>query len=418
MHDDQQPPYDDHTSDDLPPQDSDNENHNAGDGNAGDGNADNAPSDIFLAMMRRAASRNTDAPNDTSSTRNPTPSASGQNRPRMPQFIEAPADMSADMPQTPSAPASSPAPNSRYSHRMPIYEVPDDVTAVDAQQIQDARLEAQRIQRVKRRRAKRRRQQVSFLGGFFRTVFITLVAAGLVGTIFTWFTEPDFLNRDVVSGLAIAEATQIATAQPSPMPTPNWLRRIGIVAGHRGPENDPGAVCPDGLTEAEINFNVAALVVRELRARGYSVDLLDEFDPRLDAYQAAALLSIHANTCQDFGEFVSGYLVAKAASRPEGGEDTRLAECVGYHYGRATQLQRRFTLTLDMTDYHNFREINTRTPAAILELGFMKDDRDLLTNQQPLLAQGIVEGLLCYLAPDENNQVPPDVLATQQAGLP
>lgn len=300
---------------------------------------------------------------------------------------------------------------SGFSHQTPVppYDglVNEDANADDGDASPiDERKEAQRVQRIHRRREKRRRQQVSFFGGFLRTFFITLVSAGLVGTIFIWFTEPDFLNRDVVTGLVIAEATQIATLQPSPMPTPNWLRRIGIVSGHRGPENDPGAVCPDGLTEAEINFAVASLVVRELRSRGYSVDLLDEFDPRLDNYQAAALLSIHANTCQDFGEFVSGFLVAKAASRPEGGEDTVLAECIGYHYGRMTQLERRFNLTLDMTEYHTFREIHPRTPAAIIELGFMKDDRDILTNQQPLLAQALVEGLLCYIAPSPENQIP------------
>jgi N-acetylmuramoyl-L-alanine amidase len=182
-------------------------------------------------------------------------------------------------------------------------------------------------------------------------------------------------------------------------PTPNWLKRIGIVSGHRGPQNDPGAVCPDGLTEAEINFNVASAVVRKLRSMGFTSDLLDEFDARLDNYQAAAMVSIHANTCKDFGERVSGYIVAKAAARPEGGLDTLLAECVAEHYGKAVPIERRFSLTRDMTDYHSFREINPLTPAAIIELGFMKDDREILTTKTEQMAQGIVDGLLCFLQP-------------------
>jgi N-acetylmuramoyl-L-alanine amidase len=136
-----------------------------------------------------------------------------------------------------------------------------------------------------------------------------------------------------------------------------------------------------------------------LRGRGYSVELLDEFDPRLNDYQAAALVSIHANTCQDWGDRVSGYLVAKASARPEGGEDVRLAECIAQYYGQASGLDRRTTLTEDMTNYHTFREIHPLTPAAIIELGFMLADRSLLTDQSEELADGITDGILCFLEP-------------------
>ena len=285
--------------------------------------------------------------------------------------------------------------------RVPVYTPqPEQAAPVDDN---DARLKAERIQRVKRRKERAHRRRIGIAGGFVHTTFIVLIAAGLAATIFTWFTSPDFLTPDVVTGLVVAETAAPVASAPTAMPTPNWLRRIGIVSGHRGSiPPDPGAVCPDGLTEAEINFNVAQYVVRNLRARGYSVDLLDEFDPRLDNYQAAALVSIHANTCQDFGEFVSGFLVAKAAARPEGGLDQLLAECVAEHYRIHSNLERRFTLTLDMTDYHTFREIHPLTPAAIVELGFMKDDRQLLVEQPEALALGITQGILCYLEPSSN----------------
>ncbi len=262
-------------------------------------------------------------------------------------------------------------------------------------------LTAQRIRRIQRRRERRRHRTVGTIGGFIRTLLVCILAAGLASTIFTYFTDPSFIGERVVQSLQIADATSQATLQPTSLPsTPNWLKVIGVVSGHRGPQNDPGAVCPDGLTEAEINFNVAQRVVSRLRQLGYDAELLDEFDPRLDNYQAAALVSIHANTCQDFGEYVSGYLVAKAAARPEGGLDSVLAECIAGYYERATQLQRRFSLTVDMTNYHTFREIHPLTPAAIIELGFMKDDRELLTNQPDLLAQGVTEGILCFLQPE------------------
>lgn len=266
---------------------------------------------------------------------------------------------------------------------------------------------------VKRRSTARRRgaATLGFMGGFVRTVVIVLVAAGLTATIFTWFTPNEFINQDVRSELGAAIATSAATSIPTVQPTPNWARRIGVVAGHRGPENDPGAVCPDGLTEAEINFNVAQLVVGNLRALGYTVDLLDEFDTRLDGYQAAVIVSIHSNTCRDFGEVVSGYLIAGPSARVTvRDEDRRLVECVSENYAVASGMTRREGVTEDMTDYHSFREIDATTPAAILELGFMLADRVMLTEHQDSLAQGITNGVLCFLEPG-----PPSYFASTPA---
>ena len=55
------------------------------------------------------------------------------------------------------------------------------------------------------------------------------------------------------------------------------------------------------------------------------------------------------------------------------------------------------TITENMTEYHAFRRIDPQTPAAILELGFLGGDNDLLANQQALLAKGVADGLLCFL---------------------
>ncbi len=283
-----------------------------------------------------------------------------------------------------------------------------------SQHYEDA-LEAQRVQRVKRRKTRARRRTVGVFGGLFRSLFVALAAAGLLATIFTFYTPSNLISSDVRQGLSVAIATSaVSASQPTALPTPNWLRRIGIVSGHRGPENDPGAVCPDGLTEAEINFNVAQLVVRNLRGRGYTVDLLDEFDPRLDGYQAAVLVSIHANTCQVWpDEVVSGYLIAAAAARVTArGNDQTLVDCVARHYGTASGLQRREGVTGDMTDYHTFREIHPLTPAAILELGFMLADRTVLTSQPDVLARGITDGVLCFMEPG----APPTQAAVADAG--
>lgn len=413
------------------------------------GNDDYSASAIFLAMMRQAAERRQqpaekaaeakpaadettdtpDIPTDDDAAEEVSPDVVAQPVEDAPE-TEA-ADIVDDTPPSPpeSEPEqAAPPPPDRDKRVVPEASIPaaeaprrtaepprqaaPPAPAAPAEQSEeeirrarhDAALKEQRIRRVRRRRQQRMRRNVGILGGFFRTVLITLAAAGLASTIFTWFTSPEFFQKEVVTGLQAAQIARNITPTPEPtmQPTPNYLRRIGIVSGHRGPENDPGAVCPDGLTEAEINFNVAQLTVRKLRDQGYSVDLLDEFDARLDNYRVSALVSIHANTCEDFGEYVSGFLVARAASKPAGGLDDLLADCIALHYGTATGLEQRFTLTRDMTDYHSFREIHPLTPAAIIELGFMKDDRKLLTTQQDQLAEAIAAGVRCFLEPDQN----------------
>jgi N-acetylmuramoyl-L-alanine amidase len=50
-----------------------------------------------------------------------------------------------------------------------------------------------------------------------------------------------------------------------------------------------------------------------------------------------------------------------------------------------------------MTRYHTFYEVDGYTPAAIIETGFMREDRDVLTERPDLVAQGIVDGILCFL---------------------
>jgi N-acetylmuramoyl-L-alanine amidase len=267
-----------------------------------------------------------------------------------------------------------------------------------------AALENERIRRVKKRQNVRQQRRVGVLGGVIRALLVVTFAAGLMATILSWFTSPDFLRPEMRRNLSAALFSDRPTVVPTVAPTPNWARTVGIVSGHRGPGQfasyDPGAVCDDGLRENDINFAVASQVVLALRQRGYSVLLLDEFDPRLNDFQAAALVSIHSNDCRDYGEIVSGFLVAKAAAKPAGGPDDQLAECIGTVYAPVTGLNRRFGTTIHMTDYHTFREIHPLTPAAILELGFMRADRDKLENQQNILAQGITEGILCFLEPD------------------
>jgi N-acetylmuramoyl-L-alanine amidase len=181
------------------------------------------------------------------------------------------------------------------------------------------------------------------------------------------------------------------TLSPTPKP-----KRVGILAGHYGPENDPGAVCPDGLREVDINLAVAQRVVSILQDRGYEVDLLEEYDDRLNGYQAEAFLSIHADAC-DIPE-ASGFKVARVSFSAIPEIEDVLVECLYREYQRITGLPRHdYSITPDMHGYHAFLRIDPQTPGAIIEMGFMAADRDMLVNRPDTLAAGIVAGLLCFL---------------------
>jgi N-acetylmuramoyl-L-alanine amidase len=59
-----------------------------------------------------------------------------------------------------------------------------------------------------------------------------------------------------------------------------------------------------------------------------------------------------------------------------------------------------------MTYYHAFSEVNTETPAVIIEVGFLNLDQQILTQQPDLISDGIVNGLLCYI---RNESIVPTV---------
>lgn len=176
-----------------------------------------------------------------------------------------------------------------------------------------------------------------------------------------------------------------------------WNKQVAIISGHAG--NDSGAICEDAdgsptIEEADVNAAVARLTAERLRKAGADVEILDEYDPRLKGLRADVLLSIHSDSCID----ASGYKSSRYVDSKIPLDADRLVNCVNMSYATVTGLSENVdTITEDMTSYHAFRRIDPQTPAAILELGFLGGDNDLLANQQPLLAQGVADGLLCFL---------------------
>jgi N-acetylmuramoyl-L-alanine amidase len=201
--------------------------------------------------------------------------------------------------------------------------------------------------------------------------------------------------------------TSAPTATPGPTATSGpYVPRIGVVAGHwwldeTGKQSlDVGAVCDEGtsqeLTEMEINLDVAQRIFHELVKAGYDADLLQEWDERLAYYHADVLISVHADACL-YPE-ASGFKVARVADSHVPEIEDQLVDCLVERYGARTGLAfHEGSITADMARYHTFYEIDPNTPGAIIEIGFMLADRWLLTQRADLVAQGIIDGILCFL---------------------
>jgi N-acetylmuramoyl-L-alanine amidase len=235
-----------------------------------------------------------------------------------------------------------------------------------------------------------------FKGALFQLEVVIGVAA-VLATLFTAWTPGQFMEAPAPQGTTLVDAPLAnSTQSASSAPTQPASNLVGLVAGHW--KNDSGAVCPDGLREVDVNLNIASMVQKILVDSGYTVDLLHEFDPRLDGYNAAALVSIHADSCDFINNEATGFKVATAFAAHNPEFSTRLTACLRNRYAAATHLPVHSTsVTPDMTLYHAFDEIGDKTPAVIIETGFLNLDRELLTRHPELVAQGIADGILCYL---------------------
>jgi len=236
----------------------------------------------------------------------------------------------------------------------------------------------------------------SLVSQTLRIIQAVSIVAIVLATLFTAWTDPGLLPGNIGKNFTIKQIAQVT--QPAIIlgtPTPRTKPLIGIVAGHSG--HDSGAVCSDGLTEVSINQQIAAYVQKLLVDKNIDVDVLHEFDDRLKGYQALALISIHADSCDYINDQATGFKVAAALSNPHPERAARLTACMRSRYSKATGLPLHNSVTADMTSYHAFDEINNETTAMIIEVGFMNLDRQLLTQKPEVIAQGIADGILCFI---------------------
>ena len=245
--------------------------------------------------------------------------------------------------------------------------------------------------------------------GWLVGLFVSILALGLAYAGWLSLGAPGLVAAPTPTPAGRIAATEPPTSTSSPIWTPRSAHtpqvsatpsptvrpfKVGIVAGHW--QSDVGAMCDDGLTEVSINLDVGSRVVAILQYQGYEAELLPEYAEELNGYVADAFVSIHADACNV--PSATGFKVAHVAASAIPGIEDRLVACLIKEYGRTTGLPfHKNSITYDMTAYHAFGEIDPQTPGAIIELGFMGADRELLTENSYKVAQGVARGIICFL---------------------
>ena len=239
------------------------------------------------------------------------------------------------------------------------------------------------------REAKPSRPEYTVLNGIQTVLSIALVMATLLTL---WNPRKVFKTTDLAE-LVEVSATESAIEEVAKEES----KPIGILAGH-WQDQAPGEVCADGTIESDVNYDIASRVAQKLEKLGYRVDLFPEFDMNLLNYEGAVLIAIYSGSCSDDPKPASGFKVGASLNISNPDLIDQLATCMSREYQNATNLP--FTYEIieeENAAYHIFRDINSSTPAVLLEMGSLNTDRRVLVNQADHTAEGIVAGIQCFL---------------------
>jgi N-acetylmuramoyl-L-alanine amidase len=224
--------------------------------------------------------------------------------------------------------------------------------------------------------------------------FQTIIGIAIVmATLLTLWNPRKLLSTPNLNALLQAELSQ---AQQSTSQVEDTGNHIGILAGHW--QDNPGEVCSDGLIEADINQAISTRVSQNLTDLGYKVDIFPEYDMALLNYRSAAFVAIYSGSCNESPLPPSGFKIATSLTAQNPDKVNQLAVCLGEQYQKATKLPFTYeVLNPDNPSYHVFRDINSDSPAVLIEIGSLKTDRNLIVSHSDTVSNGIAAGILCYL---------------------
>jgi len=197
---------------------------------------------------------------------------------------------------------------------------------------------------------------------------------------------------------------------PIPKVLPTGPRRVGIQVGHWKTDEAPSelrSLVPqtgaawEGVTELDVNLDVAQRLAVILNAKGIAVDILPVTVPV--GYIADAVIALHADS-DGVGE-LSGFKMAHNARR--GPFETALLNDVKDAYAAATHLDYDSGhVSRNMLGYYPYNwsryqhAVSPYTPGVIIEMGYISndDDRTLMLDHPDVLANGIANGIMQFLS--------------------
>lgn len=239
-------------------------------------------------------------------------------------------------------------------------------------------------------------------------ILATTFAAALPAPAAQSIEPPDIAAFQVPATLT---PTPIPTATPFPTPTPRpegTPPRVGIQVGHLRSNELPDELArlrtssgafAGGISEVQVNEDVANRVAALLRARGIVVDVLPATVP--PGYDADAFVALHADGSPSTRS--RGFKLATPWRTSQAGAD--LMEALRLEYGAATRLLEDGAITVNMRGYYAFawtrhtHAITRTTPAVILEMGFLTNptDREFMTRRADVVVAGVANGIIRYL---------------------
>ena len=227
-----------------------------------------------------------------------------------------------------------------------------------------------------------------------RVLQTVILVAAVLATLFTLWNPYKLFSEQAITQTDLHENADGGS---------NEYSTIGILVGHW--KVDSGHVCENNIVEANITEAIANQVSIKLNALGYPVKLLAETDMDLINYRGPALIALYTGSCEDTPENKSGFIVGTTLSTSDLNSSNALAVCMGEIYQASTKLDFAYQIIApDQPAYTFFEMVNPDTPMIYLEMGSLFYDQTVLVENSEKVANGIVNGIQCYLDTLENTQ--------------
>ncbi len=241
---------------------------------------------------------------------------------------------------------------------------------------------------------------------------LTMLGMGVVASVLPssgWGQQAANVQNEMILRQPAWAVGALPVAAPTATPGTRAFR-VAIQIGHYKNDELPPELSRlegstgtsgGGRTEVDLNYDVAQLVARLLRAKGVIVEVLPATVPTGDS--ADAFVAIHADGAAASGP--RGFKISTRWSSEVAVQDGMLVDQMIDAYRRETGLPEDSNVTRNMRGYYAYSprrptwRVSNFTPSAIVEMGYMTNaaDRAVLFNKTGLVATGIVNGIMDFL---------------------